>query len=89
MAIILDWQAVMPLVLMLMAVGFLSGFLAGLLGIGGGAWLLAPVLQLWGIGALYGAAAAISFVGTALVQFVPRTTPDSASFITTEVMSEK
>lgn len=43
------------------------------LGIGGGAWLLAPVLQQWGIGALFACAALIASTGIILVQFVPRT----------------
>lgn len=45
------------------------------LGIGGGAWLLAPVLQQFGIGALYGAAAAVALTGALLVQRVQRSLP--------------
>jgi MFS family permease len=42
------------------------------LGIGGGAWLLAPVLQYFGIGALYGSAALIALLGAIIVQLVQR-----------------
>jgi MFS family permease len=42
------------------------------LGIGGGAWLLAPVLQQWGIGRLYTAAALLALVGAGLVQGIKR-----------------
>lgn len=42
------------------------------LGIGGGAWLLAPVLQRWGIGGLYTAAALIALVGAVIVQGIKR-----------------
>jgi MFS family permease len=42
------------------------------LGIGGGAWLLAPVLQTWGIGALFACAALIAGTGIVLINFVPR-----------------
>lgn len=45
------------------------------LGIGGGAWLLAPVLQVWGIGALFACAALIASTGILLIHFVPRATP--------------
>lgn len=40
------------------------------LGIGGGALLFAPILQGWGIGALYTCAALISLLGVTMVQFV-------------------
>jgi predicted MFS family arabinose efflux permease len=45
------------------------------LGIGGGAWLLAPALQRWGIGGLYLCAAAISLLGALMVQFVRQKSP--------------
>jgi hypothetical protein len=48
------------------------------LGIGGGAWLLAPVLQGWGIGALFACAALIASTGIGLLHFVPRTTQPTA-----------
>jgi MFS family permease len=44
------------------------------LGIGGGAWLLAPILQHFGVGALYGSAGLVAFLGTIAVQFVQRRT---------------
>jgi MFS family permease len=43
------------------------------LGIGGGAWLLAPVLQGWGIGALFACAALIASTGIVLIHFVSHT----------------
>lgn len=43
------------------------------LGIGGGAWVLAPVLQQWGINSLYGWAAVVALLGVALVSATPRT----------------
>lgn len=45
------------------------------LGIGGGAWLLAPILQGWGIGALFACAALIASAGILLIHFVPRPAP--------------
>jgi MFS family permease len=45
------------------------------LGIGGGAWLLAPVLQAAGIGGLYASAAGIALLGALVVQAVRRQTP--------------
>lgn len=42
------------------------------LGIGGGAWLLAPVLQQWGIGGLYSAAALVALAGAIIVQTLKR-----------------
>jgi predicted MFS family arabinose efflux permease len=43
------------------------------LGIGGGAWLLAPVLQTLGIGGLYTAAAIIALLGAFAVNWVKTT----------------
>lgn len=44
-------------------------------GIGGGALLLAPVLQLAGVGGLYAAAAGIMLLGALLVHWLPRAAP--------------
>jgi MFS family permease len=45
------------------------------LGIGGGAWLLAPVLQAAGIGGLYACAAGVAVLGALVVQAVRQQTP--------------
>jgi predicted MFS family arabinose efflux permease len=45
------------------------------LGIGGGAWLLAPVLERWDVGGLYLSAAVISLIGALMVQFVRHKPP--------------
>ncbi|MEZ5851981.1 MAG: sulfite exporter TauE/SafE family protein [Hyphomicrobiaceae bacterium] len=73
MAIILDWQAVMPLVLMLMAVGFLSGFLAGLLGIGGGAVVVIALFEAFSAVGVDPHVRMHLATGTALSTLVPTT----------------
>lgn len=73
MAILLDWHAVMPLVLMLMVVGFISGFLAGLLGIGGGAIVVIALFEAFSaVGVEPGVRMHLA-TGTALATLVPTT----------------
>ena len=67
------WQAVIPLVAALLAVGFLSGFLAGLFGIGGGAVVVIALYEALGVAGVDPTVRMHVATGTALAVLAPTT----------------
>lgn len=73
MALVIDWQAVLPVAAILLATGFASGLLAGLFGIGGGAVV---VIALYEAFSAVGVDAGVRMhlaTGTALATLAPTT----------------
>jgi uncharacterized membrane protein YfcA len=73
MSLGVDWQALAVIVLGLVAVGFLSGFLAGLLGIGGGAVVVIALYEAFGALGVDAAVRMHLATGTALALLAPTT----------------
>lgn len=69
----IDWQAAVPLVAMLAGVGLVSGFLAGLLGIGGGAVVVIALYEAFGAIGVDASVRMHLATGTALALLAPTT----------------
>ena len=67
------WQAALPFVALLSAVGLLSGFLAGLFGIGGGAVVVIALFEAFSAGGIDPAIRMHLATGTALAVLAPTT----------------
>ncbi len=73
MALVLDWQALLPLAAILLGTGFVSGLLAGLFGIGGGAVVVIALFEAFSaVGVDPGVRMHLA-TGTALATLAPTT----------------
>ena len=73
MGLLDHWPAVLPFVAALLAVGFLSGFLAGLFGIGGGAVVVIALYEALGVAGIDPSVRMHLATGTSLAVLAPTT----------------
>lgn len=73
MSTAIDWQAVLPLVAVLLATGFVSGLLAGLFGIGGGAVVVIALYEAFTVAGVDATVRMHLATGTALGALAPTT----------------